>query len=136
VNQLPAEQWDRLLATGRLTFSTKSGPGEFPFPAEIEQRLRSFGPTWRTQGWWQEPPTAEDEEGYREDDRQGQAAWTAAGGYRAILELDPREFQWHSLLNLEARVAPLPGPEPLDPSSLASALSLGSSPGAMFFLST
>src|SRR5438093_1542075 len=26
VNQLPAEQWDRLLATGRLTFSTQPGP--------------------------------------------------------------------------------------------------------------
>jgi hypothetical protein len=135
VNQLPAEQWDRLLAAGRLTFSTRPGPGEFPFSAGIEQRLRASGPTWRTQGWWQEPPTAEDEEFYREDDRQRQAAWTAAGGYRATLELDPCAFQWYSGLNIAARVEPLRGPEPLDPSTLLSTLSLGDSPGALFSVS-
>jgi hypothetical protein len=134
-NQLPAEQWDRLLATGRLILSTKPEPGEFPVPAEIEQRLRASGPTWRTHGWWQEPSTAEDEEGYREDDRQRQAAWTAAGGYRATLDLDPNAFQWHANLNLEARVEPLRGPESLAPSTLPSTDNLGVSPGSMFQVS-
>jgi hypothetical protein len=136
IQQMPAEQWQHLLTAGQLTFSTKPGPEEVPFPTDIEQRLRASGPTYRTQGWWLETPTAEDEDDNREEDQQWQAAWTAAGGYRATLELDPQAFQWHSSLNLETRAEPIRGPEPLAPADLLSPIRRGFSPGMMFNLSS
>jgi hypothetical protein len=140
--RMPAAQWDQLVARGRLVLSTQPGPGEQPFPDEIARRLRDAGPTWRTDGWWLEAPTAEEEEGYRERDRRMHDAWAAAKGYRATLELDMQAFQRHGGLHLEARAATLRGEGAgglvLTPGAdqLPSFVSLpGHSPGAMLFLS-
>jgi hypothetical protein len=132
VNQLPLEQWDRLRTAGRLTFSTNPAPGELPLPGDTARLLRSAGPTWRTQGWWLEPPTPEDEARYREDDRQINEAWTAAAGYRVTVDWEIHPLTFRSGLSLAARASPLGDAARTEGPII---LPLGSSPGAMLFLS-
>jgi hypothetical protein len=131
VNQLLPEQWDRLRAAGRLTFSTDPAAGELPLPGEFERLLRSGAPTWRTQGWWQEPPTPEDEVSYRDDDQRMQEAWSAQRGYRVTLDWEIHPLTWRSGLSFAARVEPITDSTP----NGSPVIRAGASPGGMLFLS-
>jgi hypothetical protein len=111
LGRLSPQQWGLLRQGRSLLLSSEPGEGEMPLPEATARAFRSARPSMDS-GW----RFGDEEATQRQRDRQREmeAEWAAASGYRVAVRLDTERFQRQALLTLRAHAAPLRAAAPVN----------------------
>jgi hypothetical protein len=126
LGRLSAEHWTLLRTDQPLTFSSTPGAGELPMPAEVARLFRAARPTLFVPGMRYEFSQPGEEEQMRRREKEVQAQWSAASGYRATFRLDSSRLATAGSYTLQAGAEALRS-GPVNPSP-----SLGGRGGSLF----
>jgi hypothetical protein len=105
--QLTPKQWAALVANHVLVFSPDPNPSELPLPEEISGPLRSAKPTLFPPGWHVSLDDPQREEEMRQQEKEMQAQWAGADGYRLTISLETSSLSTAGWLALSADAEPM-----------------------------